>query len=142
MKPRISMVTLGVRDLERAVKFYGEGLGFPRMETPPGVAFFPLNGTWLSLYPREALAEDAQGSPEGSGFDPSPWPTTSVRGEVDEVMAGVGPERRWRSSRRRCSGAATAAISGIRTAICGKWPTTPISGSVPGTARGRTEWLS
>jgi len=68
MKPHISMITLGVRDLAAAVKFYGLGLGFPRRESPPEVAFFTLDGTWLGLYPREALAEDASVSPEGSGF--------------------------------------------------------------------------
>jgi len=73
MKPRISMITLGVRDLERAVKFYGEGLGFPMMETSPGVAFFPLSGTWLSLYPREALAEDAL---RAAGLSRLHWLTT------------------------------------------------------------------
>ena len=88
MKPRISMITLGVRDLERAVKFYGEGLGFPMMETSPGVAFFPLNGTWLSLYPREALAEDARVSPEGSGFESFTLAhNVQSEAEVDEVMA-------------------------------------------------------
>jgi hypothetical protein len=69
MKPRISMITLAVRDLAAAVKFYEEGLGFPRMESPPGVAFFTLNGTWLALYGREALAEDATVSAEGQGFE-------------------------------------------------------------------------
>lgn len=68
MKPRISMITLGVRDLAAAVKFYEDGLGFPRMESPPGVAFFTLNGTWLGLYGREALAADANVSPDGGGF--------------------------------------------------------------------------
>lgn len=42
MKPRISMITLGVRDLAASVKFYEEGLGFPRMESPPTVVFFYL----------------------------------------------------------------------------------------------------
>ncbi|MBW3564225.1 MAG: VOC family protein [Acidobacteria bacterium] len=68
MKPRISLITLGVRDLETAVRFYEDGLGFPRMESPPEVAFFTLNGTWLGLYSRESLAEDATVSPEGEGF--------------------------------------------------------------------------
>ncbi len=68
MKPRISMITLGVQDLTRAVTFYEQGLGFPKMESPPEVAFFTLNGTWLGLYSREALADDAMVSAEGSGF--------------------------------------------------------------------------
>ncbi|MEQ4539731.1 MAG: VOC family protein [Billgrantia sp.] len=68
MKPRISMITLGVSDLAASIRFYEEGLGLPRMESPPEVAFFTLNGTWLGLYGREALAEDAGVSPEGSGF--------------------------------------------------------------------------
>lgn len=68
MNPRISMVTLGVRDLATAVQFYEQGLGFPRMDSPPEVAFFTLNGTWLGLYGREALAADATVSAEGEGF--------------------------------------------------------------------------
>ena len=68
MQPRISMITLGVRDLARAVAFYEKGLGFPRMESPPEVAFFTLNGTWLGLYGRKALAKDANVSADGRGF--------------------------------------------------------------------------
>jgi catechol 2,3-dioxygenase-like lactoylglutathione lyase family enzyme len=68
MKPRISMLTLGVRDLEASVRFYEQGLGFPRMESPPEVAFFTLNGSWLALYGRESLAEDAGVPSEGTGF--------------------------------------------------------------------------
>lgn len=62
------MLTLGVRDLEKSTRFYEQGLGFPRMESPPQVAFFTLNGSWLGLYGREVLAEDAGVSPQGSGF--------------------------------------------------------------------------
>ena len=69
MNPRISMITLGVRDLSAAIRFYEQGLGFPRMESPPAVAFFTLNGSWLGLYGREALAEDATVPSEGSGFE-------------------------------------------------------------------------
>jgi catechol 2,3-dioxygenase-like lactoylglutathione lyase family enzyme len=68
MKPRISMVTLGVGDLAAAVQFYEQGLGLPRMDSPPEVPFFPLNGTWLGLYSRSSLAEDATVSSEGHGF--------------------------------------------------------------------------
>ena len=68
MQPRISMITLGVRDLAASVRFYEEGLGFPRLESPPEVAFFALDGTWLGLYGREDLAADAQVSADGSGF--------------------------------------------------------------------------
>ncbi len=69
MKPRISMITLGVRDLAIAIEFYENGLGFPRMESPPEVAFFTLNGTWLGLFSRDALAKDATVSTEGQGFE-------------------------------------------------------------------------
>jgi catechol 2,3-dioxygenase-like lactoylglutathione lyase family enzyme len=68
MKPRISLITLGVRDLERSVRFYADGLGFPRMESPPEVAFFTLNGTWLGLFGRQSLAEDATVASDGEGF--------------------------------------------------------------------------
>ena len=68
MQPRISMITLGVRDLAAAVAFYERGLGLPRMPSPPELAFFTLNGTWLGLYDRQALAEDAQVPAAGSGF--------------------------------------------------------------------------
>jgi uncharacterized protein len=68
MKPRISLITLGVRDLARAIGFYEQGLGLSRLESPPEVAFFPLQGTWLALYGREALAEDAGVPADGQGF--------------------------------------------------------------------------
>ena len=68
MQPRISMITLGVSDLQKSIQFYEQGLGFPKMDSPPSVAFFTLNGTWLSLYPRHLLAEDATIPATGSGF--------------------------------------------------------------------------
>lgn len=69
MKPRISMITLGVADLSKSIQFYEEGLGFPKLKSSPKVAFFTLNGTWLGLYARDSLAEDAMVSPEGTGFN-------------------------------------------------------------------------
>lgn len=60
MEPRISLITLGVTDLERAVRFYCDGLGWPHSSVGAGeVAFFRTQGTVLALYPYEALAADA-----------------------------------------------------------------------------------
>ena len=88
MKSRISMITLGVRDLPAAVTFYEEGLGLPRMESPPEVAFFTLNGTWLALYGREALAEDATVPAEGRGFGGVALAhNVASKAEVDAVIA-------------------------------------------------------
>ena len=68
MKPRISMITLGVSDLARATAFYHDGLGLPTQDGFTGITFFKLNGTWLALYPREKLAIDAQVDSNGQGF--------------------------------------------------------------------------
>ena len=68
MEPRITLVTLGVSDLDRSIRFYRDGLGLPKRAGPEGIAFFETRGTWLSLYPRESLAKDATLSAEGSGF--------------------------------------------------------------------------
>ena len=88
MKPRISMITLGVNDLPRSVVFYQQGLGLPRMDSPPEVAFFTLNGTWLGLYGREALAKDASISGESGGFAGfSLAHNVGSEQEVDQVMA-------------------------------------------------------
>lgn len=62
------MITLGVRDMEKAIQFYANGLGLPRMPFEGGAAFFVLNGSWLGLYPWDALAEDAVVPAEGHGF--------------------------------------------------------------------------
>ncbi|HEU4455924.1 MAG TPA: VOC family protein [Longimicrobium sp.] len=65
MDPRISFVTLGVTDLERATRFYADVLRLPQKETPPEVAFFDLGGTYLSLWARASLAEDARVPDDG-----------------------------------------------------------------------------
>jgi len=88
MQPRISMITLGVKDLDCSVKFYEEGLGFPRMESEPEVAFFTLNGSWLGLYGHDALADEATVPADGSGFRGVTLAhNVSSEDEVDAVLA-------------------------------------------------------
>jgi uncharacterized protein len=63
MQPRISLITLGVADLERSLRFYRDGLGFPTsMDAGKGIIFFQTSGTCLALYPYDKLARDV--SPE------------------------------------------------------------------------------
>lgn len=68
MEPRISFVTLGVADLERATRFYRDVLGLVPKDTPGDVSFFEMGRTWLALYSRELLAQDAGVPAEGGGF--------------------------------------------------------------------------
>jgi len=68
MKPHITIITLGVEDLQRAVDFYHKGLGFPLMDDSESIAFFKLDGIILGLYLRDKLAEDITISSEGTGF--------------------------------------------------------------------------
>ncbi len=68
MKPRINIITLGTKDLTKATRFYEGGLGFPKMDFEGNISFFMLNGSWLSLYPWELLAQDAQIDAASSGF--------------------------------------------------------------------------
>ncbi len=95
MQPRITVITLGVDDLKRALRFYRNGLGFPTdgiigTEFEQGaVVFIDLQpGLKLALWPRRSLAHDA-GLPLGQ-----PSPTELSLGhnvaspaEVDAVMA-------------------------------------------------------
>ena len=69
MKPKISIITLGVADLAVAKAFYEQGMGLePRQESQEEIIFYDMGGTWLSLYPRDKLAEDVTVDAEGSGF--------------------------------------------------------------------------
>lgn len=88
MEARISMMTLGVRDMEAAVAFYETGLGLPRIDSPPTVAFFQLNGSWLGLYGWEELAEDATVPSTGEGFRGVALAhNLTSEAEVDALMA-------------------------------------------------------
>ena len=94
MKPRITLITIGVDDLERSLRFYRDGLGL-KTEGIVGaqfehgaVAFYELQGGLkLALWPRKSIAHD-------SGLPPGPaCPTeftighnVSSKAEVDAVM--------------------------------------------------------
>lgn len=88
MKAKISIITLGVRDFGKALRFY-QDLGFKTHKYKEGedVVFFEMEGTWLALYPKEKLAEDATVSAEGSGFTGiSLAHNVGSKEEVDEVF--------------------------------------------------------
>ena len=94
MKPRITLITIGVDDLERALQFYRDGLGLKTegivgTEFAHGaVAFFDLQaGLKLAIWPRKSIAHDSGISLGG----PSPTEFTlghnlSSKAEVDAVM--------------------------------------------------------
>ncbi|MBU6503891.1 MAG: VOC family protein [Burkholderiaceae bacterium] len=94
MKPRISLMTLGVDDLERSLRFYRDGLGLATdgiigTEFEYGaVAFFDLQAHLkLAIYPRKSLARDS-GLPvePPSGTEFSIGHNVSSKAEVDAVM--------------------------------------------------------
>jgi len=63
MEPRITLITLGVRDLDRALRFYRDGLGWPLSSASVAgeVAFFRSHGAVLALYPRDLLVAEVRG---------------------------------------------------------------------------------
>lgn len=88
MEQRLSVVTLGVTDLERSRHFYEDGLGWRRGNTHAEVVFFQLNGLVLALWSRENLAADAGVSSEGGGFGGVALAYNArTRAEVDAVIA-------------------------------------------------------
>jgi catechol 2,3-dioxygenase-like lactoylglutathione lyase family enzyme len=94
MQPRITVLTLGVDDLERSLAFYRDGLGLPTegivgTEFEHGaVAFFDLQaGLRLALWPRSDIAHDAgipRGEPSATEF--TLGHNVGSRAEVDAVM--------------------------------------------------------
>ena len=62
---RISVVTLGVADVERSQRFYMDGLGLVHARPPKGIVYFKLAGALLALFPRDELARYA-------GVEPTP----------------------------------------------------------------------
>ena len=91
MEQRISLVTLGVGDLDRSREFY-ERLSWRRsMADAEGIVFFQTGGIAFSLYPRADLARDANIAPDAGGATGvgavALAHNTRTREEVDAVMA-------------------------------------------------------
>ena len=91
MEPRISIITLGVSDLERSYKFYHEGLGLPTSRTPEsGIIFFQTGGVCLALYPLDKLAEDvspSESSERGRFSGITLAHNTKSKDEVDAILS-------------------------------------------------------
>lgn len=91
MEPRVTIIGLGVKDLPIANDFYEKTLGWKKTaSSSETISFFQLNGVLLSLYPKDKLAEDAQVSPEGSGFKSFTLAyNCRSKEEVDQVFADL-----------------------------------------------------
>jgi len=95
MKPRITVITLGVDDLEASLRFYRDGLGFPTagvvgQEFEHGaVVFIDLQaGLRLALWPRTSIAHDAGlAAGPASSTEMTLGHNVSSKLEVDAVMA-------------------------------------------------------
>jgi uncharacterized protein len=92
MPLQVTAIMLGVEDLARSKKFYAEGLGCPIDQDYPQFISFNLGdgSSSLALYEREAAAQDAGVSPEGSGFRGVSFHHIVPSSEaVDEVIANA-----------------------------------------------------
>ncbi len=85
MEQRVSLITLGVRDMARAAAFY-EALGWKRAEAQEGIVVFDLIGQSLGLYPLEMLARDMGLDPERLGTGAATYAfNVREKGEVAQV---------------------------------------------------------
>lgn len=91
MQQRLTIVGLGVNNLQVANNFYENTLGWKKLPSSnENITFLQLNGILLSLYPRDKLAEDAGVAAEGTGFKAfSLAYNTHSREEVDAIFADL-----------------------------------------------------
>jgi len=90
MNPTINAIVIGVQDLDRAKKFYGEGLGCEVAQDNPAFVSFKMRdgSSGLALYLWDALAKDAGVESEGSGFRGVTFNFfTATTDEVDATLA-------------------------------------------------------
>ena len=89
---RVHIVTLGVEDINRSLKFYRDGLGLSTTvdESDPPIVFFQSQGVTLALCPRGGLAEDIddRNPPQGEGFSGTTLGyVVRDEDEVDRILA-------------------------------------------------------
>ena len=91
MKPRLNVVTLGVKDLEKSREFYKKALGWqPTKESDDKIVFFNHGGIILGLYPIDKLAKDAEVSAEKSGFSGVTLAINlGTKNDVDELYNSI-----------------------------------------------------
>ncbi|HBD02380.1 MAG: hypothetical protein UX38_C0007G0023 [Microgenomates group bacterium GW2011_GWC1_46_16] len=102
MKPKISIVHLGVKDFAVSFKFYRDGLGFTPHNYKVGEDYimFEMDGSWLGIFLRDKLAEDARVNPVGNGFSGFTLShNAKSREDVDKVweqavQAGAKPTKK------------------------------------------------
>ena len=88
---RINIITLGVKDIGKSLRFYRDGLGFKTSvnDDNPSIVYFDNAGTKLALYPLDELAKDINEAepPKGNGFSSITFAyvAKSIE-EVDEIM--------------------------------------------------------
>jgi catechol 2,3-dioxygenase-like lactoylglutathione lyase family enzyme len=114
MKPRISFITLGVDDLERAVAFYRDGLGFDTRGIVGSqfehgaVAFFDCErGLKLALWPRSSLAAE-------TGL-----PLQAAGGSAVSLAQNLGSEDEVRSFMQRAERAGARVVKPAATTFYG-----------------------
>jgi len=87
MEQRVSLITLGVDDLDRARRFYEDGLGWTPKAAPEGVVFYQLPGIAFALFGRTDLAEDARHSVDGRFSGITIAINQRTEADVDAVLA-------------------------------------------------------
>ena len=84
----ISVITLGVSDVDAATRFYRDGLGFSIGAVKGNVTYFDTGSTWMAVFPRDALARYANVPAEGAGFSGVTLSrNVDTRETVDDFMA-------------------------------------------------------
>ncbi len=91
MRQKLNLITLGVDDIQKSLRFYEQGLGWKRSEKSlDDFVIFPLGGITMALFPRQELAKDVTLNYQRTEFSGLTLAyNTKSEKEVDEVLAQV-----------------------------------------------------